>query len=733
MPAAPPSPIHAPPANRLRIGDCRADVALREIVRADGTAMRITVKSMAVLVLLAERAGQVVSREALLDTVWAGTLPTDDVVTQAVTQLRKALGDGRDAPAYVETIPKSGYRLLADVEWLPEAVEAPVHAAAPVAMAPRRRWAALAAGALALGALAWGTWHWRKPPPVPAAPGRDVTAELPYTLLTARPGPETQPALSPDGALVAYAMPPGDAGDAPAIFLQSIQPTPPRQLTTPPPDHSDHLPRWSPDGRQLMFARIDGMGGCELHLMPSSGGPSRAVGRCDRLNGRYDWLPDGSGIIAGLRAQTEGGSGPLAVLRLSTGEWTPLRYPLAAGDVDTDPRYSPDGSTLVFRRNLSNADLWRMPAGGGQPVRLTRLGSNITGWDWTPDGRALLLGVLRNPPQLFRHDLASGRTQALGVFPASGLDVAARRGVMVFAVGDEHFAMFRYPLPLRADGKGEALFPSTTDDMLPSPSPDGSVLAFVSDRSREVRLWLGEPERPDHLRMIDGIVPVTRHPPQWSDDGRKLLVIGDVADADGMTRPRLHEVDVASGRARFVTLAEATPYFAQYLPEGRLLLVVDRGGGRLALRIVEAAPPMRTLAALDDVGEARFDHGSGQVYFVHANQPGLWRVGLDLRTPARVDAGQPAGHWLRRWGVLDGRPFALRTAAPACLASWRWLGETGADAGCLDPTRRGLPSAALMVSRDGKWLYASMTAGLENSDIGLMELDALAGRGDATD
>ena len=47
-------------------------------------------------------------------------LPTDDVVTQAVTQLRKAFDDGRDNPRYIETIAKYGYRLLASVEMLDE-------------------------------------------------------------------------------------------------------------------------------------------------------------------------------------------------------------------------------------------------------------------------------------------------------------------------------------------------------------------------------------------------------------------------------------------------------------------------------------------------------------------------------------------------------------------------------------------------------------------------------------
>ena len=101
------------------MGDCLVDVPLREI-RAPGKRrpLRITPKSMAVLLVLIEQAGRVVSRDALMAEVWPDTLPTNDVVTQAITQLRKAFDDERGNPRYIETIAKNGYRLLAPVEWL---------------------------------------------------------------------------------------------------------------------------------------------------------------------------------------------------------------------------------------------------------------------------------------------------------------------------------------------------------------------------------------------------------------------------------------------------------------------------------------------------------------------------------------------------------------------------------------------------------------------------------------
>lgn len=89
----------------------------RVVVRADGGSLRLTIKAMQVLLALVEQRGAVVSRE-LFERVWPDTMPTDDVLTQAVAQLRKAFADDRDAPRYIETISKGGYRLLADVEWL---------------------------------------------------------------------------------------------------------------------------------------------------------------------------------------------------------------------------------------------------------------------------------------------------------------------------------------------------------------------------------------------------------------------------------------------------------------------------------------------------------------------------------------------------------------------------------------------------------------------------------------
>jgi DNA-binding winged helix-turn-helix (wHTH) protein len=70
---------------------------------------------MDLLAFLASRGGHVVSRDEIIDAVWEGRFIAETTLTRAIADLRRALGDSQRAPQYIETIPKRGYRLVADV------------------------------------------------------------------------------------------------------------------------------------------------------------------------------------------------------------------------------------------------------------------------------------------------------------------------------------------------------------------------------------------------------------------------------------------------------------------------------------------------------------------------------------------------------------------------------------------------------------------------------------------
>ena len=134
--------------NRLRVGDWIVEPDLNQL-SAPGKAVKVEPKAMAVLLHLANRPRQVVSRETLLAEVWPGVVVGDDSLTQVIIKLRKALGDDSDRPTYIQTVTKRGYRLVAPV--LPPA-EAP--------SIPRRRAWTMAVGVLGAGLLVAGGIWW---------------------------------------------------------------------------------------------------------------------------------------------------------------------------------------------------------------------------------------------------------------------------------------------------------------------------------------------------------------------------------------------------------------------------------------------------------------------------------------------------------------------------------------------------------------------------------------------
>lgn len=126
-------------------------------ISAGGRVVHLEPKVMGVLAHLAGRAGEVVTKESLLQSVWADAFVTEHVLKVAVSELRKALGDDARSPRFIETIPKSGYRLIAPVS--PAAVMEKITAEpAPDARRGRRRWR-LAAAALLLPALLLLAWQ----------------------------------------------------------------------------------------------------------------------------------------------------------------------------------------------------------------------------------------------------------------------------------------------------------------------------------------------------------------------------------------------------------------------------------------------------------------------------------------------------------------------------------------------------------------------------------------------
>jgi transcriptional activator of cad operon len=102
------------PGGMVQIGEWLVDPALDTISR-DAETQKLEPRTMRLLICLANSAGSVVSVDRLLSEVWSGVVVGSASVYQAVSQLRKILGDVDPNPTYITTVPRKGYRLIASV------------------------------------------------------------------------------------------------------------------------------------------------------------------------------------------------------------------------------------------------------------------------------------------------------------------------------------------------------------------------------------------------------------------------------------------------------------------------------------------------------------------------------------------------------------------------------------------------------------------------------------------
>lgn len=155
-----------PVATGFRLGSLTIDLDQGVVLSAGGGASGLTPRAEDLLLLLARRANMLVSREDILETVWAGRVVEDAAISHCVWQIRRALGD--DGKDILQTRPKRGYVLVVpDAAWIrpevvepaPQPVDVPTGDAPPPSAPRRRAWPAMAGLLLALmlgtGVLAW--------------------------------------------------------------------------------------------------------------------------------------------------------------------------------------------------------------------------------------------------------------------------------------------------------------------------------------------------------------------------------------------------------------------------------------------------------------------------------------------------------------------------------------------------------------------------------------------------
>lgn len=538
----------------LKVGDAIVDCGACRIISCTPQ-VKITPKVLAVLLELARHEGETVARDTLLDTVWAETHPTPDVVKQAIMELRKAFGSDGEESSIVETIPRLGYRLLVKTRYsetlkgLSQDVEAPANASPYLPETAQSRFNLSSGHVLmlfALGILAVVTFLWvtnenkissASPNAVIEKPVRQET-KLNYRLLTSDIGTESFPSVSPDGTRVAYTVAEGATAKT-RIRIETADGSG-RAWLNESTENGEAMAIWSPDGGQIAYMGQADDGSCKILAKPIVGGYPYQVAGCWRNIAQfYDWAPDGKSLLLSQAPSNSNPMGRLALIDIENQKFTALNYPKEKESPDYEPRYSPDGNFVAFRRGIQpNMDLFLYDIRNNATEKLTGFKASLKGFAWSASGKHIVFSSNHDGQyELYAYEMASKKIHALGVADAANPSISRKANVLAF----EKNRIKRSILEITESKTSSVLKPTTASDEGARISPDGSSLAFISTRSGYQELWLiakkqQEDQYPVRLTQFNG--QRLSHI-NWSPDGKKLLVLASIGDSS-----RLFEIDV---------------------------------------------------------------------------------------------------------------------------------------------------------------------------------------------
>ena len=386
-------------------------------------------------------------------------------------------------------------------------------AAGPLAK-ERRLTPVMAAGVILAVAAGAGLALWLRRSPTPPI-------QAPLMRLTSDYGLTTDPALSPDGKLLAYASDRSGEGNL-DIYVKQVGGGEAIRLTRDPAD--DRGPAFSPDGTMIAFRSEREGGG--IYIVPAWGGPARRIAP---KGWRPQFSPDGNWIaysVGGEYFFGTRGDCRIYVVPSGGGEPRQLRSDFAAA---MDPVWAPDGNHLLFlgnrdeklsREGEEGVDWWVTPLDSGPAIETGALDAtrdaNLSGpvqvyrWmlrapAWEPQGHALVFSAQSgDSTNLWRIGISSktwkvtGTPQRLTSGPTreESPSVASASASMVrlaFASVTENSDIWSLPIDLnqgKVTGAPTRLTQDTTADFHPDLSADGNRMAWVSARSGNQEIWI---------------------------------------------------------------------------------------------------------------------------------------------------------------------------------------------------------------------------------------------------
>jgi Tol biopolymer transport system component len=305
-------------------------------------------------------------------------------------------------------------------------------------------------------------------------------------------------------ALLSSAPGVGSTGGVASVPADSTaRPEPPMRQLTRTPSIQERQAAWSRDGAWICYVGIDESGAADLRLVSPDGEKTRLLTTDRVVAGSPSWSADGKRIA--FHSSRGGGASRVWILDLADSSITQLTHEEGR---TRNPAWSPDGEEIAYYGIESGDEqIWKMPANGGPPRRLTLTAEQSWNPTWSPDGTRIAFS---------RYNVSSGG--ALFVMSAAG---------------ESDSGAVTRPLTHRQDHRW---------DRYPDWSPDGNWIAFAAaDLEGNSDIWLVSADGKVEERVTRDAATDTE--PSWSPDSRHIVFESDrsgnvdlwILDADRWT------------------------------------------------------------------------------------------------------------------------------------------------------------------------------------------------------
>jgi Tol biopolymer transport system component/DNA-binding winged helix-turn-helix (wHTH) protein len=664
-----------------------------------GKTVALTPKEFELLLVFVENAGQVLTKDNLLDKIWAETFVEESTLARNISWLRKKLDAGNESgEKFIETCPKRGYRFLPEVTKssgentlvIEEQTLMQIRVEETISLSDssfdgeienangdqmlkdhrpsgvRRlnskfkiqnsKLIRLVLGLATIALIGFGVYQnffARHRPKVVL-----TLHAVPFSGLIGR---ENSPAFSPDNKQIAFVWNGGE-GEIQDIYVRLIGTGEPVRLTK---GEKDALvPVFSPDGRGVAFSRSF-PDTSKIYIVPALGGAERKIAEVQSGGTSFSFMPDGQTIAVADRDSANSNSG-IFFVNVETGAKQRLTAPPLNFN-DHSPRISPDGKSIVFLRaaSVSDMDLYIVSVAGGEaPRRLTFDQAQINGLAWNADRESVIFSSRRGQSlsaNLWQIPVAGDEPVPVMTGGKNPVNPTVAPDGKTIAYGEEFEDINIWRLIRSESVAGVSGFKkfiaSARSDHSQQISPDGGKIVFVSERTGNSEIWLANADgsNPLQLTTLNGAGS-----PRFSPDG-KNIAFGRNIEGKG----EIFVISAEGGAPRRLTENPARDVIPAWSADGRSIYFTSDRSGELQIWKMSA-----------DGGEARqitqhgafeaFESPDGKTLFYSKERgvAGLWRVASEggEETPAAELA--EAGYW-RSWTVTQsGVYYVARSSGP---------------------------------------------------------------------